>query len=126
MRFLLRALLLSLIVAATTAQADNKDRWVKLGNLQVSDRTDRNTLKVGAKKGRFEAVRRGAKRRAVQFHDVKIHFANGDVQDVPVRKVVKAGQWTREIDLQGDQRAIEKIVMLYDAQTARRHKGSPA
>ena len=124
MRFLLPSLLFSLIVAAATGLADDKDRWVNLGNLHVSDRTDRDTLRIGAKRGRFEAVRLGAKGRAVQFHDVKIHFANGDVQDVQLRNVVRAGQRTREIDLQGGKRAIEKIVMIYDAQTVRRHKGA--
>ena len=124
MRFLLPTLLFSLIVAVTTGLADAQDRWVKLGNLHVSDRTDRDTLRVGAKRGRFEAVRFGAKGRAVQFHDVKIHFENGDVQDVRLRNVVGAGKWTRDIDLQGDRRAIDKIVMTYDAQTVRRRKGA--
>ena len=120
MRFLLPSLLFSLIVAAATGLADNDDRWVKLGNLHVSDRTDRDTLRVGVKKGSFEAVRFGAKGRAIQFHDVKIHFANRDVQDVQLRSVVRAGQWARAIDLQGGNRAIEKIVMTYDAAKAPR------
>ena len=55
---------------------------------------------------------------------MKIHFANGDVQDVQLRNVVQAGKWTRAIDLRGGKRGIEKIVMTYDAQTARRRKGA--
>ena len=124
MRFLLPSLLFSLIVAAAPALADDNDRWVKLGERHVSDRTDRDTLRIGVKRGKFEAVRLGAKGRAIQFHDVKIHFANGDVQDVQLRNVVQAGKWTRAIDLQGGKRGIEKIVMTYDAQTARRRKGA--
>ena len=58
---------------------------------------------------------RSGQGRAVQFHDVKIHFANVGVQDVQLRKVVQAGQRTRVIDLKGDDRTIEKIVMVYDA-----------
>ncbi len=124
MRFLLPSLLFSLIVAAATGLADDNDRWVKLGERHVSDRTDRDTLRIGVKRGKFEAVRLGAKGRAIQFHDVKIHFANGDVQDVELRNVVQAGKWTRAIDLRGGKRGIEKIVMTYDAQTARRRKGA--
>ena len=124
MRFLLPSLVFSLIVAAATGLADDNDRWVKLGDLHVSDRTDRDALKIGVKRGRFEAVRLGAKGRAIQFHDVKIHFENGDVQDVQLRNVVRAGQWTRAIDLQGGNRAIDKIVMTYDAQTVRRRKSA--
>ena len=124
MRFLLPSLLFSLIVAAATGLADDNDRWVKLGERHVSDRADRDTLRIGVKRGKFEAVRLGAKGRAIQFHDVKIHFANGDVQDVQLRNVVQAGKWTRAIDLRGGKRGIEKIVMTYDAQTARRRKGA--
>jgi hypothetical protein len=121
MRFLLPTLLFSLIITATTGLAAD---WVKLGNRHVTDRTDRDTLNVGVKRGRFEAVRLGAKGRAIQFHDVKIHFENGDVQDVQLRNVVRAGEWTRAIDLNGGKRRIDKIVMRYDAQTARRRKGA--
>ena len=124
MRFLLPSLLFSLIVAAATGLADDNDRWVKLGERHVSDRIDRDTLRIGVKRGKFEAVRLGAKGRAIQFHDVKIHFANGDVQDVQLRNVVQAGKWTRAIDLHGGKRGIEKIVMTYDAQTARWRKGA--
>lgn len=123
MRTLLSALLLSLVLA-TTAGLAQKDRWVTLGSLHVGDRAERDTLNVGVKRGRFEAVRLGAKGRAIQFHDLKIHFENGDVQDVSVRNVVKAGDWTRAIDLEGGDRNIDKIVLRYDAQTARRGRGA--
>ena len=112
------------LVLATTAGLAQKDGWVNLGNLHVKDRAERDTLNVGVKRGRFTAVRLGAKGRAVQFHDVKIHFENGDVQDVSLRNVVKAGDWTRAIDLKGGSRAIDRIVLKYDAQTARRGKGA--
>ena len=124
MRTLLSALFLSLLLATTSGLAQKKGRWINLGSLHVSDRAERDTLNVGVKRGRFEAVRLGAKGRAIQFHDVKIHFENGDVQDVQLRNVVKAGEWTRAIDLQGGDRNIDKIVLKYDAQTARRGKGA--
>ena len=42
MRYLLPALLFSLIAVAITAQAADKGRWVKLGSLHVTDRTDKD------------------------------------------------------------------------------------
>ena len=124
MTHMFRTLLLAASLLAVTGSAADNDRWIKLGQLHVTDRRDRDTVSVGVKKGRFEAIRLGAKGRDVQFHDLKVHFANGDVQDVRVRNVVKAGAWTRAIDLDGDRRGIEKIVMVYDAQTKRLFKGA--
>lgn len=98
--------------------------WVLLGDLHVRDRAERDTLHVGAKKGTFVAIQIRVEGRAVQFHDAKIHFENGDVQDVPLRSVIRAGGRSRAIDLEGGRRAIDRIIFFYDAQTRRRHKGA--
>jgi len=112
------------LVAATSVLAEKGDRWEKLGELRVSDRAERDTLHVGAREGRFEAVQLQVKGRAVQFHDLEIHFENGDVQDVSLRSVIRAGNRSRVIDLDGGERAIDKMVFVYDAQTRRRHRGA--
>ncbi|MCB1036182.1 MAG: DUF2541 family protein [Acidobacteria bacterium] len=129
MKHRLKPTLATLLIAATVlavapfAAARDSD-WTVLGELHVRDRTDKDTLHVGIKKGTFDAVRFQVEGRAVQFHDMKIHFENGDVQDVPLRTVIRAGHFSRIIDLDGGQRAIEKIVFVYDAQTRRRGKGA--
>lgn len=116
-------LIMWLLVPLTSFAAD-RDGWVRLGELHVRDRTDRDTLEVGVKKGRFEAIQLRVKGRAVQFHDLKVHFENGDVQDVALRSVIRAGDRSRVIDLEGGKRAIDRIVFLYDAQTRRRGRGA--
>lgn len=116
------ALLLTLL--ATPALANDAEGWTKLGELHVRDRVDRDTLPVGAKKGSFDAVRLRVEGGAVQFHDLEIHFENGDVQDVRLRSVIRRGGTSRVIDLDGGQRAIDKIDFIYDAQTRRRGKGA--
>lgn len=115
--------LLALLGTAIPAAAD-AGRWTKLGELHVSDRVDRDTLQVGAKKGTFDAIRLRVEGGAVQFHDLEIHFENGDVQDIALRSVIRRGGTSRVIDLEGGQRAIDKIVFVYDAQTRRRGKGA--
>jgi hypothetical protein len=120
-------LIVSLLVSWTAAWpslADDGDAWVRLGDLHVRDRVDRDTLEVGVKKGRFEAIQIRVEGRAVQFHNVEVHFENGDVQDVPLRSVIRAGGRSRVIDLEGGKRAIDRIVFLYDAQTRRRGRGA--
>lgn len=112
-------LLLALALTATAASAD----WVRLGTRDVADRMDHDTLVVGADEGEFSAIRIEVHKRAVQFHDLKIHFVNGGVQDVSLREVIPSGGSTRVIDLQGTDRKIARIEFWYDAQTARKHKG---
>jgi hypothetical protein len=111
-------------VAAHAAAESTEGRWESLGELHVRDRVDRDTLQVGARKVTFDAIRLEVKGRAVQFHDVEIHFENEGGQQVRLRSVIRAGSASRVIDLEGGQRAIDRIVFLYDAQTRRRHKGA--
>ncbi len=117
-------LLLSLITWAEPASARGKSHWTTLGALQVSDRVDRDVLHLKSRKGTFDSIRLKAIERAVQFHALKIHFENGTVQEVSLRTVIRPGDFSRVIDLKGGQRAIEKIVFVYDAQTLRPGKGA--
>jgi hypothetical protein len=104
----------ALAVVAVTLVADAKPRWEKLGDRYVSRSTDRDEIKVTFKEGRFDAIKLHVLRRPVHFRDVKIHFGNGDVQDVQIRRQIPAGGETRVIQLKGDApRVIEKVVFWY-------------
>lgn len=121
-RFRTFAALIALItVVGLIAETDARPRkkaagWTKLGERVVSDRIDRDTIRVTAQRGSFTKLRFKVERRAVQFRDMKVHYANGDVQDVPLRDVVKAGERSRVIDLPGGNRVITKVTFVYDAQ----------
>ena len=107
--FLLLGCLLILEFAAAS------DKWVKLGTRTVKRVIDRDEIQVGAKRGLFDAIKLKAKRSKVHFHDVKIHYRNGGVQDVTLRKEIPAGGETRKIELTGDgDRFITKVVFWYD------------
>ncbi len=122
------ALALVLLGLSTTADVEAADRgegrWTSLGELHVKDRVERDTLNVGAKRGTFDSIRLKVKRRAIQFRSLTIHFENGAEQEVSLRSVIPAGQSSRVIDLEGGQRAIDKIVFVYDAQTPKRGKSA--
>jgi len=47
---------------------------------------------------------------------VKIHFGDGETQDVELRNVIPAGGESRVIDVEGRDRAIRSIEFRYDAQ----------
>ena len=97
------------LTAATPALADDV-----LGTRYVRDRSDTDVIDVSNAK-LYSAVKLCVAQRAVNFHDLDIHFANGGMQDAPLRYVIGVGECSRWIDLNGEQRHITKIVMRYDA-----------
>lgn len=100
-------LLASLPLAAQAAD------WEHLGARKVAFRHDRDVIHVGPDAGRFSKIKLVVRRAGVRFFDVRVHFGNGGVQDVPIRRFIPAGGETRVIDLRGGRRVIEKVVFHY-------------
>jgi hypothetical protein len=120
--FLLSAPTLALLAHARHALAAGK--WVLLGERSVSDRLDHDSISVSAARGEFEAVQVRVRQHAVQFREMKIHFANGRTQEVALRQVIPAGGESRAIDLDGHDRVIRRIEFWYDAETRGRGRGA--
>jgi hypothetical protein len=93
--------------------------WTQIGVREVRDRTDRDTIAVQGPR-QFERIKLCVYRNPVHFYDLDIRYANGGHQDVSVRERVRAGQCTRAIDLNGDDRNITTISMLYEETSFRR------
>ena len=100
----------------TTAGAQS-GRWELLGSRTVTDRADRDTVKVGGAKGDFTAIKIEVQRRAVRFQRVVIHFRNGDDQKVELRDTIPANGESRVIDIDGKDRVIRSIDFWYEAQS---------
>jgi hypothetical protein len=115
------ALAATLLPAA--AFAARPGRWELIGARAVSDRVETDSIAVTRAKGTFTALQFRVERRAVQFRSMKIHFANGDTQDVELRDVVPAGGHSRVIDVQGGDRIVRSVEFRYDAQSL---SGRPA
>jgi hypothetical protein len=119
--FALMALVLLTILAAGTAEARRGrpvgPRWELLGERTVTDKADHDTLPVTAARGTFRSLKLEVRGRAVQFHSVKIHFGDGETQDVELRNVIPAGGESRVIDVEGRDRVIRSIEFRYDAQS---------
>jgi len=117
-RRMILAVLAVIVGAACAVRAQpNRGNWVLLGQRNVTDRADHDTVMVTGAKGNFTAVKFEVQRRAVDFHRVVIHFANGDDQKVEMRNVIRAGGESRAIDIEGRDRVIRSIDFWYDAQT---------
>lgn len=115
--------LAALFLIALTADArPRRERfhrhWEVLGTLTVSDAKDHDVLAVTANQGTFRSMKLEVLDRAVQFRSLKLHFGNGDTQNVELRDVIPAGGESRIIDVEGiGDRAIRTIEFAYDAQS---------
>jgi hypothetical protein len=105
-------------------RGERRDRgeWVELGCKEVSLRVDRDVLPVGRREGRFHAIRLYARGGDVEMLDLKVIYANGDPDDIRVRRILERGERTRPLDLRGRARSISSIQMVYRALPNRRDR----
>lgn len=115
--FLLLGTLLS-VACASPPRALND--WEFLGDRTVNHRLDRDEIRVTVREGTFRRIKLKVLRSEVAFLDVKVHYANGGVEDVSLRRNIPAGGETRAIDLNGQNRIIEKVVFHYTSTQRRR------
>ena len=116
-RFMLIAFCLFSLAFTPTHQT-----WVRLGERKVNHTLDRDEIRVTLKEGVFKKIKLKVKHRKVTFHDVKVYYANGDVQDITLRREIPAGGETRVIDLNGNNRVITKVVFWYNTKRVRGKK----
>jgi len=99
---------------ATDAHAQRDGRWVELGCKEVAFLgTDRDSIRVGRREGKFKAIRLEARGNDVEMLDLKVIYANGEPDDIRVRSLIKQGTRTGPLDLKGRERAIQRIDMVY-------------
>jgi hypothetical protein len=102
------------LIASDAMAQKRGPAWSELGCRKVSFiGKDRDVIKVGRKEGRFRAVRLKARGNDVEMLDLKVVYANGAPDDIPVRKHIRAGSQTGPLDLKGRDRAIDSVEMVY-------------
>jgi hypothetical protein len=92
-----------------------RDVWVQLGCQSVGFTVDRDVIRVGRREGRFKAIRLKASGSTVNMISLRVVYANGEPDNLPVRLELRPGAPTRAIDLRGRERAIDRIEMVYQA-----------
>lgn len=92
------------------------DRWEELGCKKVGFLIDRDVIPVGREEGRFRAIRVRVEGNRVHMMDLRVVYANGAPDDIPVREEIRPGRQTRPLDLQGERRSIRQIEMVYRSQ----------
>jgi hypothetical protein len=93
----------------------DRDRdWTELGCKGVSlFGRDRDVIDVGRREGRFKAIRVHVRGADVEMLDLRVIYANGAPDDIPVKHVIRQGERTRPLDLRGFGRSIRRVEMVY-------------
>jgi hypothetical protein len=100
--------------AAAPAPGPSAGNWTELGCKEVSlFGKDRDSIRVGRREGRFKAIRLHVRGADVEMLDLKVVYAGGDPDDIPVKHLIRSGDRTRPMDLKGRERAIERIDLVY-------------
>jgi hypothetical protein len=109
---------LALVIAATaTVLPAGSAVWQLIGERSVTDRLDHDVIRVTRARGEWDSLLFVVRKKAVQFRGVKVVFANGTTQDLPLNRVIRAGGESQVFDLVGSNRSIQRIEMRYDAQS---------
>lgn len=95
------------------AQRRPERGWELLGSKKVGFIADRDTIHVGRREGRFRAIELRVRNAPIHMMDLKVVYANGEPDDLPVRSEIRAGGETRAIDLRGRNRAIHEVQLVY-------------
>ncbi len=101
------------VEAAAAAAAPAPAQWTRLGCKSVGFLVDRDVIKVGRKEGYFSALRLRVVKAPVDFIGLRIGFANGTHQSLSLHDKVAPGSVSRPIDLDGKNRGIDRIDLLY-------------
>jgi len=113
-----RTLLLGAAAAAATlalaAPASAQQwNWRTIAYKTVASGTDHDTINVRGNY-RYSEVRLCVFNAPIRMRDFDVRFGNGGHQDVQVRQRIGAGTCTRNIDLEGNRRDIERIRLVYE------------
>jgi hypothetical protein len=91
---------------------DNKG-WVKLGERKITGRTERGSIAVGRKAGKFSKLTIVVEDADLELLDFKVKFTNGPDFDPRMKHHFRENEKTRVIDLPGDERVIQRIDLAF-------------
>ena len=97
---------------ATIDKIARHSAWDKLGERWVDGRVDRDIVPV-ARRERYQRIMLVVEHSAVEIFDVVIVFGNGEVYSPGSRLIFDQGTTSREIDLPGEARHIERVEFRY-------------
>ena len=97
--------------------------WEELGCVDARRNAARAVVRVGRGDGRYSAIQLRSERNDVLVNNVRVIFGNGDTQDVNVRELIREDTRTREIDVDGRNRFIQRVVMQVERAASSDRRG---
>ena len=88
--------------------------WFFLEDKKVGFGVDHDVIHFGNWKDDVRQIKLKVTDGPLRMYDMKIHFDNGDVQDVALRNKFNAGSESRVIDMNGGLRHLTKIEFWYE------------
>lgn len=88
--------------------------WTQLGTRVVDYTLDHDVVSLNNSKEAFTSLKVKVKGGTLNMHKATVHFANGDKQDINFPEVVTPESDGANIDLNGNDRVIEKVTFWYD------------
>jgi hypothetical protein len=93
---------------------DSPQKWERLGKRKVNFKLDRDAIHVGRFEGFFTALQIKVKDGPINMHKMVVHFRSGQTKEIELKDNFTDGSESRVIDLPGNVRIIEKVVLWYD------------
>lgn len=103
-----------LILSLALAGPALAQKWEYLGQANIDGKSDHDKIRVGDKEGLFVAIRFRVEGGPVDFDRVVAHYENGADDVLPLRQTIRAGRFTRRLDLRGGQRKLESVEVWYE------------
>jgi hypothetical protein len=88
--------------------------WFFLADKNVGFGIDHDVIHFGNWKDDVRQIKLKVTDGPIRMYDMKVHFDNGDVQDVSLRSRFTQGSESRVIDLNGGLRHLKKIEFWYE------------
>lgn len=107
------AIAAGLAVASLMTVAPAQAAWVQIAERIVTDRFDVDNIVLPGPV-RYTRLKVCVYNNPVHFYDMDVFFANGGHQDVTLRQRLNNGECTRNIDLKGGARNINRIKFKYE------------
>jgi hypothetical protein len=105
-------LLFAVALLLYVAPSANAANWIYLGQSHVDGQHDHDNIEVGAAAGRYRFLQIRVNNAPIEFDHIVVHYGDGEPQSIPVRFVIRAGQRSRSIELQGD-RFVKSFELWY-------------
>ena len=96
--------------------------YTRIGTREVDFAKDTDILIVGESKGKFSSIIIEVEDGELEMHDITITFGNGKQHSPEIRHEFKENSRSRQIDLPGEARTIERIAFKYKSSKKREGK----